>query len=222
MTRPAAMQAVLFDFDGTLIDSEPMWWEHEKDILTRHGIAKPTSWYYGHKGQPAPVTALEISELLAGVMSPDEVLEELESRICERYAAGEFPWLPGARELLIAVHGRGIRCVVVTASAKRIMQTVAASLPQVEFIVDGSDVTRSKPDPECYLQAMDRLGLTADEVLIIEDSLPGTTAATASGAPVLAVPTTPDVGPAPRRLLRPEGLEGLSVDDLEEIFRSLT
>ncbi|MDO5081981.1 MAG: HAD family phosphatase [Arachnia propionica] len=220
MTELARPKAVLWDFDGTLVDSEPMWTEHEQDIMARHGVTMPEQWYLDHCGQPAIRTSRLMSEALGGAMSTAEVHEELHQRICDRFAAGEIPWLPGARELLADLVAHGVRCAMVTASVKRIMTVVAQALPEFEFIIDGDDVSRTKPDPEGYLLAMERLGVAPHEVLILEDSVPGTAAGLAAGAAVLAVPTLIPVEPAPRRVIRPEGLVGLGWDELSEIWRS--
>ena len=77
-----------------------------------------------------------------------------------------------------------------------------------------------KPDPEGYLQAMRRLGVGPEEVVIIEDSVPGTDAASATGAVVLAVPLLGRPGAAPRRVLREGGLTGLDLAGLEKIWRN--
>ena len=220
MTDSARPAAILWDFDGTLVDSEPMWIEHECDLVTRHGVDKPDQWYLEHCGQPAIQTAHLISAAIAGAMSPAEVHEELHQRICERFGAGEFPWRPGARELLTDLAAHGVRCALVTSSVKRIMTVVAERLPEFEFIIDGDDVARSKPDPEGYLLAMERLGVEPHEVLILEDSVPGTAAGLAAGAAVLAVPSLIPVAPARRRVIRSEGLVGLGWDDLSEIWRN--
>lgn len=220
MTESARPKAILWDFDGTLVDSEPMWIEHESDILARHGVTMPEQWYLDHCGQPVTRTAQLMSDAIDSAMGPDEIYEELHVRICARFAAGEIPWLPGARELLSEVHANEVPCAVVTTSVKRIMRIVAEVLPEIEFIIDGDDVTRTKPDPEGYLLAMRRLGVAPHEVLILEDSVPGTTAGLAAGAAVLAVPTLIPIEPAPRRVVRPEGLVGLGWEDLCEIWRS--
>lgn len=220
MTELDRPKAVLWDFDGTLVDSEPMWTEHERDIMERYGVRMPEEWYHDHCGQPVVRTAGLMAEALDGAMSAEEIYEELHVRICSRFAAGEIPWLPGARELLTELNQHGVRCALVTASAKRIMEVVATALPQFEFVIDSDDVSRTKPDPEGYLLAMQRLGVAPEEVLILEDSVPGTAAGLAAGAAVLAVPSLIPVDPAPRRVIRHGGLVGLTWDDLTEIWRS--
>lgn len=220
MTNGCAPQAVLWDFDGTLVNSEPMWFEHQDDILARYGARWPEQKYHDLIGAPAMVTATHIAESCGGAISPDEVYEELVRRICKRFAAGEIPWLPGAHELLTEIRAVGVPCAVVTASEKRIMTVVAEVLPEFEFIIDGDDVVNPKPDPEGYALAIQRLGLTSQDVLILEDSVPGTAAASATGAAVLAVPLLSSPTPAPRRVIREGGLAGLQWEDLCEIWRS--
>jgi len=171
------LRAVLWDFDGTLVDSEPMWIEHEKDMLARHGASWPEEQFKAQIGEPAAVTAQRISESCSGAITVAQAYEELHARICARFEAGEIPFLPGARELLTDIRAHGVPCAMYTSSNKRIMSVIARVVPEFEFIVDGDDVKHPKPDPEGYLQAMRRLGVGPEEVVIIEDSVPGTDAA---------------------------------------------
>ena len=214
------LRAVLWDFDGTLVNSEPMWIEHEKDMLARHGASWPEEQFKAQIGEPATVTAQRISESCAGAITVAQAYEELHARICARFEAGEIPFLPGARELLTDIRAHGVPCAMYTSSNKRIMSVIARVVPEFEFIVDGDDVKNPKPDPEGYLQAMRRLGVGPEEVVIIEDSVPGTDAASATGAVVLAVPLLGRPGAAPRRVLREGGLTGLDFAGLEKIWRN--
>lgn len=214
------LRAVLWDFDGTLVDSEPMWIEHEKDILARYGAFWPEEQFRAQIGEPAAVTAQRISESCSGTITPEQANEELHERICARFAAGEIPFLPGAQELLADIRAHGVPCAMCTSSNKRIMSVVAEVVPEFDFIVDADDVKRLKPDPEGYLQAIRRLGVEPEEVIIIEDSVPGTDAASATGAAVLAVPLLGSPGPAPRRVIRQGGLRGLDFAGLEKTWRS--
>ena len=162
------LRAVLWDFDGTLVNSEPMWIEHEKDMLVRHGASWPEEQFKAQIGEPATVTAQRISESCAGAITVAQAYEELHARICARFEAGEIPFLPGARELLTDIRAHGVPCAMYTSSNKRIMSVIARVVPEFEFIVDGDDVKNPKPDPEGYLQAMRRLGVGPEEVVIIE------------------------------------------------------
>ncbi len=214
------LRAVLWDFDGTLVDSEPMWIEHENDMLARYGVSWSDEQLKAQIGEPAAVTAQRISESCSGAITVAQAYEELHARICARFEAGEIPFLPGARELLTDIRAHGVPCAMCTSSNKRIMSVIARMVPEFEFIVDGDDVKNPKPDPEGYLQAMRRLGVGPEEVVIIEDSVPGTDAASATGAVVLAVPLLVRPGAAPRRVLREGGLKGLDFECLEKIWRS--
>ncbi len=213
-------KAVIWDFDGTLVDSEPMWHEHELDILSRFGVTWSDEELAGHIGEPAWTTAQRIAAASGDRTTTEAVHAELHERICARFAAGEIPWLPGARELLAELHTQAVRCAMVTASNRQIMSVVASVLPEFEFIVDGDAVSAPKPDPEGYQQAISRLGLQPHEVIVIEDSVPGTQAANAAGAVVLAVPRLGKPEPAARRVLREGGLEGCTWQELCEIWRS--
>ena len=218
--RQRRLRAVLWDFDGTLVDSEPMWIEYEKELLARHGVSWPEEQFKAQIGEPAAVTAQRISESCSGAIAPEQVSEELHARVCARFEAGDVPFLPGARDLLADIRAHGIPCGMCTSSNKRIMSVIARAVPEFDVIVDADDVQRLKPDPEGYLQAMRHLRVEPDEVVIIEDSVPGTDAASATGAVVLAVPLLGSPGPAPRRVIREGGLTGLDFAGLEEIWRS--
>ena len=217
--RERRLRAVLWDFDGTLVNSEPMWIEHEKQLLARYGVSWPEEQFKDQIGEPAATTAQRISESCRGLITAAQAYEELHARICERFAFGEIPFLPGARELLTDIRANWIPCGMYTASNKRIMTVVATAMPEFECIVDGDDVQRPKPDPEGYLQAMRRMGVTAEEVIIIEDSVPGADAASATWDVVLVVPLLGRPRPAPRRVLREGGLTGLDFAGLEKIWR---
>ena len=214
------LRAVLWDFDGAVVDSEPMWIEHENDMLARHGVSWSDEQLKAQIGEPAAVTAQRISESCSGAITVAQAYEELHVRICARFEAGEIPFLPGARELLTDIRAHGVPCAMCTSSNKQIMSVIVRVVPEFEFIVDGDDVKNPKPDPEGYLQAMRRLGVGPEEVVIIEDSVPGTDAASATGAVVLAVPLLVRPGAAPRRVLREGGLRGLDFAGLEKIWRS--
>lgn len=212
-------RAVLWDFDGTLVDTEPLWGEVEAEIYAEHGLDVAELDLKRMVGESATATATMMADVIGGGLTPEQLFDLLHERVCARLRAGDLPWLPGARELLAELRAAGVRCALVTSSNRVVMEAVAEALPDgFEFIIDGDDVTRSKPDPEPYHLALSRLGLTADDVIILEDSPPGTAAASAVGAVVLAVPREVPVGDAPRRRIRPEGLAGMTWAGLCEIW----
>lgn len=226
MARSYQPAAVLFDMDGTLVDTEPYWIAAEFDIVEMHG----GTWSHEH------AKALVGSDLLdsgayirqhGGVdRTPTEIVEMLLDRVVERIRA-EVPWRPGARELLGSVRGEGVDTALVTMSWKRFSDEVVNCLPSGSFTVSvtGDEVSQGKPHPEPYLLAAERLGVRADECVAIEDSPTGVRSALAAGCRVIGVPHVVDV-PAELATL-PESigqlaliptLDGVGMEDLVRIF----
>jgi HAD superfamily hydrolase (TIGR01509 family) len=189
-----APQAALFDLDGLLVDSEPLWFEAECAVMARLG---------GQWG-PADQAALiggsldrTVTYVLARAAQPDrasrhEVARWLLDEMTGLMLARGLPVKPGARELLAEVAGAGIPHALVTSSARQIMQA-ALAVTEMRFPVTvcGEDVRRTKPDPEPYLLAAARLGVPPGGCVVLEDSPSGATAARAAGCPVIAVPSVP-------------------------------
>jgi HAD superfamily hydrolase (TIGR01509 family) len=192
--RPDAPRAVLFDLDGLLVDSEPLWFEVERAVMARLG---------GQWG-PADQRALiggsldrTVAHLLAKATrpppgGPPQVARWLLDGMTELMLARGVPVQPGARELLAEVAGAGIPRALVTSSARQIMAAVlAATGMRFPVTVCGDDVRRTKPDPEPYLLAASRLGMPPPGCVVLEDSPNGVAAARAAGCPVIAVPSVP-------------------------------
>lgn len=221
--RPAA---VLWDMDGTLVDTEPYWIDAEYEIVEMHG----GSWSHDH------AKALVGSDLLdsgayirehGGVdRTPAEIVEMLLDRVVARVRV-EIPWRPGARELLDSVRGAGVDTALVTMSWKRFSDEVVNCLPTGSFTVSvtGDEVTRGKPHPEPYLLAAERLGVRADQCVAIEDSPTGVRSALAAGCHVIGVPHVVDIPGELSELPESIGhltllptLDGVRLGDLVRIF----
>ena len=226
MTVPGLPAAVLWDMDGTLVDTEPYWIDAEFEIVDMHG----GTWSHDH------AKALVGSDLLdsgayirehGGVdRTPTEIVEMLLDRVVARVRA-EVPWRPGARELLAEVRGASVHTALVTMSWRRFADEVVNCLPTGSFTtsVTGDEVARGKPHPEPYLRAAERLGVRADQCLAIEDSPTGVRSALAAGCRVIAVPhvveVSPDLADLPESIgqltLLPT-LDGVELGDLMRIL----
>lgn len=214
----AEPKAVLWDFDGTLVDTEPVWQQTEAGMLAEHGVTFTADQWEAMTGQDARLSAATIAEA-TGSTDVDAALAEIQGRVAEHIRARDLPYLPGSRELLAELAGRGVPCAIVTASSGFILNAAASRLPaNVQFIITSDDVTLTKPHPEGYHLAMERLGVLPEEVLILEDSVPGTQAALASGAVVYAVPSVP-LEPH-RRMHVGNGLDGVTWDQLVDAWRA--
>lgn len=211
--------AVLFDMDGLLVDSEPEWLLAEEEIALTLGITWQASDQVHCLGGPLR----KVGEYLATRAGlPIEAGVELEQRIIsmmvERVTRGVEP-MPGARELLAELKAAGIPIAVVSASPRRLVDAalLGAELSGFDTIVAGDEVSRTKPFPDPYLEAARRLGVSATECVVLEDSATGVAAGLASGAIVVAVPHLVPIAPGER--LKVQGsLFEISLDYLAACF----
>jgi len=215
--RPAALRAVLFDMDGLLVDSEPLWFEVERAVMARLG------GQWGEADQRALIGGSldrTVSWLLAKAAAPasrEDVARWLVDEMAALILARGLPLQPGAGPLLAALDAAGVPCALVTASSRAIMDAVLTVTGlSFDVTVCGEDVRRGKPDPEPYLLAAARLGVPAAGCVVLEDSPTGIAAARAAGCPVIAVPSVP-VPPRPG-LITVDSLEEVGFDRLEGIM----
>jgi HAD superfamily hydrolase (TIGR01509 family) len=193
---------VLFDMDGLLVDTEPLWFETEADVMARLG---------------APWTKLDQEQLLGGSMDhtvgyllaratrpapPADVARWMTEGMLRRAAEGRVVVRPGARALLDEVARAGLPFALVTGSQRPFTEAVLASTGfRFPVTVTGDDVTRTKPDPEPYLLAAKLLDADPGQCVALEDSPNGVASATTAGCLVVAVPTLLPIPPAPGRLI---------------------
>jgi HAD superfamily hydrolase (TIGR01509 family) len=215
-------RAVLWDMDGTIVDTEPYWIAAEYDIVERHG----GTWSDEHARALVGSDLLDSGRYMrlhGGVdREPHEIVEMLLDRVVESIRR-EVPWRPGARELLADLRAVPVPTALVTMSWRRFAHEVVDALPADSFdvVVVGDDVERGKPHPEPYLLAARRLGVDPAECLAIEDSPTGVASALAAGCMVVAVPHVVDVPASadpdvPLRVL--PTLAGVSTADLAEVM----
>ncbi|MEY8566942.1 HAD family phosphatase [Corynebacteriaceae bacterium 7-707] len=187
------MKGVIFDLDGTLIDSESLWARAEAEVAAAGGVLWTEADAFSCFGRPLAVTAQAIVDkgLDAGV---DDVVDRLIDTMATLYRAG-VPWIPGARELLEDLVRAGQRTALGTQSFRSLAELVKAEAPagSLEQLVTGDELTNGKPDPEVFLAATERLGLSPEDVVVVEDSPTGVSAALAAEIPVVAVPATEQV-----------------------------
>jgi HAD superfamily hydrolase (TIGR01509 family) len=207
--------AVLWDLDGTLIDSEPLWMAGEHELAEKHGSTWTQEDGLALVGNSLLESGHYIKNRLGSDMSPEDIVDFLVIRLADALGR-EIPWRPGAVELVNALDDAGVPQALVTMSYAAIARPVAAALP-LAAVVTGDLVTHGKPHPEPYLRAAELLGVDAADCLAIEDSGTGATSANAAGCHVLVVPHFVNVPEAPRRVLR-TSLELLSPDDLRDLF----
>jgi HAD superfamily hydrolase (TIGR01509 family) len=211
------LAAVLFDMDGTLIDSEPLWWVAMDRVAQRLGGTLSAGVMESTTGLSIPVS---VALLLADIGSDRDPVstEALLLEVTGELFAEELRWQPGAEELIDEIRSAGLRTALVTNSPRSVVQVALGLLGGHRFdvTVAGDEVAAEKPDPEPYLSAMRGLGLTGAQCLAVEDSPSGTQAAVAAGIGVLVVSAGVDVPDGPGRIFA-STLLGATVDELRHI-----
>jgi HAD superfamily hydrolase (TIGR01509 family) len=185
-------RAVIFDMDGVLTDSEPAFHAAVNDILARYGTSIDIHTYERFIGMATPVMWRQVIDLFQIPASLDEILEAYEPPLMARLREPRPP-LPGAKDLLARLRGRGVPLGLCTASYRRWVEAIlpSAGIAQdFDVIVAGDDVARTKPDPQPYVQAARALGFAPEQCVVIEDSASGLTSALASGAYVIQLRAT--------------------------------
>ncbi|MCA0346735.1 MAG: HAD family phosphatase [Actinobacteria bacterium] len=215
------LAAVLWDMDGTLIDSEPLWIEVELAMLRRYGLEMSAETHERMIGSGLWEAAEHFREL--GVpLSADEIVAEWVESVERGIAETEPQWRPGARELLASLLAAGIPCALVTMSTRSLADAVVAMLPQGTFqaIIAGDEVEHEKPHPDPYLRGAAALGIPTSACLAFEDSPTGLTSAHASGAVAIGVPNMVSLDEAPSHALLPT-LAGLDAEMVAAHFARL-
>jgi HAD superfamily hydrolase (TIGR01509 family) len=215
------LQAVLFDMDGVLVDSEPLWFQAETTVMARLG----GSWGEGDQhallGGSMDVTVAYLLERGTRQVEPAVVENWLTGRMAELLASEPLPVMPGAQELVAEVCAAGLPYGLVTSSERSIMDAVLARFsPGFPVTVCAEDVARCKPDPEGYLLAAEKLSVDPRASVVIEDSRNGVAAAAAAGSVVVAVPGAVPIPPAAGRIVVPS-LAGLDLAWLRSQYARL-
>lgn len=211
--------AVLWDLDGTLLDSEKLWDIPLYELTEKLGgeLSLPT------RQAMVGTNVKRTLDLLYGEVGIDSPTPEqladgaawIDRRMAEVFR-GSLPWRPGAREALATVRAAGFPMALVTSTERNLteiaLDTIGRSL--FDVVVCGDEVDGlNKPHPEPYLRAARMLGVDPAACVAVEDSPTGTASAAGAGATVLVVPCDVEVEPGPRRVFR-STLEDLTIADL--------
>ncbi len=215
--------AVLFDMDGTLVDSEKVWDVALHELAAHAGGTLSLAARHAMVGSSMRVSMRILRDDL-GQPDRDEAADVawIEGRVEELFAAG-LVWRPGAMELLRAVRAAGLPTALVTSTGRRLVEVALGTLGRDNFdaVVCGDEVSAPKPDPAPYRRAAELLGVPIDQCVAIEDSPTGMTSALASGARVIAVPAELELPPTDGVHVR-ESLVGVDVAFLGSLFTEVT
>ncbi|MFJ2634373.1 HAD family hydrolase [Streptomyces sp. NPDC087422] len=217
MAQGPALQAVLLDMDGTLVDTEGIWWAAESEVFADLGHVLDEAHREVVIGGPM---ARSVGHLIAAT-GADATLAELMLAVnirFEKLIARGAPLMPGARRLLTELAAYGVPTALVSASHRRTIDVMLRTLgaENFAFTVAGDEVSRTKPHPEPYLTAAARLGADPAACVVVEDTLTGVASAEAAGCRVVAVPSLVPVEAAPGRTVV-GSLEELSVPFLRAL-----
>jgi len=213
------LQAVMFDMDGLLVDSEPLWFQAEAFVMARLGGSWSEADQHALVGGSMPTTVSFLLSKAARPAEPAVVASWLTDAMVELLSTGPLPVMPGAAELLGEVVAAGLPYALVTSSEPAVMNAVLARLEApFPVTVCGADVSRSKPDPEGYLRAAEKLGVDPRHSIALEDSPKGVAAAEAAGYLTVAVPSVVPVPERDGRIVL-SSLVGITLAGLAEMAR---
>jgi beta-phosphoglucomutase-like phosphatase (HAD superfamily) len=180
-----ALKAVLFDFDGTLVDSEPIHLRIWNEVLRPYGLSVSVDDFkQRYLGAPAPEMARELVERNHLDVDAGELAGEKDRRYAIWVQENPLPLMGYAFESVRTFSRCGVKLACVTGSPRQAVTLGlkrSGLLEMFDAIVSRDDVNRNKPDPECYRQALRRLDEPADRGIVFEDSEAGVASATGAG-----------------------------------------
>jgi HAD superfamily hydrolase (TIGR01509 family) len=210
--------AVLWDMDGTLVDSEEYWLSSEQNLAQEfNGTWEPKDGL-GLIGMSLYDSTKVMKAKMGLELEPEEIINRLTDDVVAQLERS-IPWRPGAQELLRELKKRGIKTALVTMSMKRMAESVAnqISFKAFDVIVAGDMVAQGKPHPEPYLLAAQLLGVSPEDCVAFEDSHTGLTSAEAAGTKAIGITNIVPIPEKPGRIIWPT-LEGVRLRDLRKLF----
>lgn len=186
----SSLEAVLFDMDGTLCDTEPAWMAAEWAIAQRFDAEWTQEDSLKLVGFALQDSGAYIRRRMGLDLTPEEIVDEMIAGVVEWVGNKGVDWRPGALDLVVGCNEAGLPTALVTMSYRALTDVIVDAMPRGRFgaVVVGDEVRRGKPSPDAYLDAAAALGVTPEACIAIEDSPTGVAAAQAAGCLVLAVP----------------------------------
>lgn len=213
--------AVLWDMDGTLIDSEPIWDVAVADLAARLGIvltAELRESTLGNSLDDALTKVFDAAGIPVAQRDHAGQARWLLDHVADLFTAG-LPWRTGAPEALDMFAAVGVPMALVTNTVRELTDVALKTLGRDRFAaqVCGDEVPRAKPAPDPYLRAAQLLGVPPGRCLVVEDSPTGAAAAAAAGCPTMIVPSAIPVIAGPGQVCR-ESLVGLTPADVADVL----
>jgi len=219
MSTLSLPKAVLWDMDGTLVDSEPYWLLSETALAEDYGKV----WTQENGNDLIGKSLYESSAFLKDLLdikdlSAQQIVDRLTDSVLSKLQHS-LPWRPGALELLMELKQAGIKTALVTMSMRRMALAVAEAIPFQAFdvVVAGDDVTLGKPHPEPYQKAAALLGFEPAECIAIEDSVTGLRSAEAAGCLPLGIVNMMPLEQSGTRVIR-HSLTEMNLDALRGLM----
>ena len=219
MSTLSLPKAVLWDMDGTLVDSEPYWLLSESALAEDYGkVWTQESGNYLIGKSLYESSAFLKDHLDIKDLSAQQIIDRLTDSVLSKLQHS-LPWRPGALELLMELKQAGVKTALVTMSMRRMALAVAEAIPFQAFdvVVAGDDVTHGKPHPEPYEKAAALLGFKPSECIAIEDSTTGLRSAEAAGCLPLGIVNLIPLEQTGTRVIR-QSLTGMNLEALRGLM----
>ena len=219
MSTLSLPKAVLWDMDGTLVDSEPYWLLSESALAEDYGkVWTQESGNYLIGKSLYESSAFLKDHLDIKDLSAQQIIDRLTDSVLSKLQHS-LPWRPGALELLMELKQAGVKTALVTMSLRRMALAVAEAIPFQAFdvVVAGDDVTHGKPHPEPYEKAAALLGFKPSECIAIEDSTTGLRSAEAAGCLPLGIVNLMPLEQTGNRVIK-QSLTGMNLDALRGLM----
>ena len=214
--------AVFFDMDGLLVDSEPEWLKSESEITAAYGYQWTSQDQVACLGGPLSRVGQYMHDKCNQAETPDFFTNKLVEVQSEKMRS-HTPFMPGAYELVKDLQKNGAKTGLVSASPRIIVDAVLDNVGAklFPFSISSDDVERTKPHPDAYLKAAQLTNSAIENCLVFEDSLTGVGAATSSGAWLVAVPHLVHVDESERvRVIK--SLEQLNFTKVQELYKDFS
>ena len=210
--------AVFFDMDGLMVDSEPEWFKSETEVTAKFGYDWSEEDQIACLGGPLTRVGTYMHDKCKGAETPEYFTQTLIDTQALKMR-GNTPTMPGALELVRELQSQGVKTGLVSASPRNIVDAVLDNLGHdlFPFSISSDDVEKTKPNPDCYLKAAVMTDSDIQNCLVFEDSLTGMQAATSSGAYLIAVPHLVTIDESAKvRVI--SSLEQMSFAKLQNLF----